>query len=221
MIIKSISGKTIYISHLKSLRASLEEGVAKGVDFSFADLRKARLTGASLDGLVAVGATLWGADLDNADIGLADLRKADLRCASLKDTCLAETDLSGADLRGAYFSDTVLEQAVLDRCRISCPSFWRQDIAGAKSLAGALFSHRGEEEMEIDCGRWLLDSGGQSFVMNGDVLLWRGKLYRGGLPPSARPAIRSLQLLLQRFLDADFHNANKPIPKRKLSAKGI
>lgn len=221
MIIKSISGKTIYTSHLKSFRASLEEGVAKGVDFSFADLRKARLRGASLDGLVAVGATLWGADLDNADIGLADLRKADLRCTSLKDTCLAETDLSGADMRGAYFSDTIIEQSILDRCRISCPSFWGLDIGSARSLASASFLNRGEEEITLDAGLWVLRGGSGRIVLSGDALLWQGSVYHAEVPAAITPALKALHKTLGEVLRADFHNAKTPIPKRKYFSKGV
>lgn len=203
------------------MRAALEEGVAKGVDFSFADLRKARLTRASLDGMVAVGATFWGADLDNADIGLADLRKTDLRCTSLKDTCLAETDLSGADMRGAYFSDTILEQAVLDRCRISCPSFWNVDIGCVKSLKAACFINRGEEEIEIHRGRWSLEQEGRHVVLNGKALLWHGRIYRDGVPDTLRPAIETLHQTLGKFLKHDFHNAKTPIPKRKHFGKRV
>ena len=204
------------------MRGALEEGVARGVDFSFADLRQAKLFGASLDGMAAVGATFWGADLEGADIGLADLRKTDMRCASLKDTCFAETNLSGSDMRGAYFSGTIVEGAVLDRIKASCPSFWELDLDGAGSVENAIFSHKGEEDIEIDPARWLVQGAGLRIVLNGSACLWRGKIYRGRLPNSLQKALRSLHAAIERF-DAPRHSqiARQPIPKSVNPAKRI
>ena len=84
MIIRSLSGKTIYQSAQRTTRGALEEGVVEGIDFSGGDFRHAKLSSGSFDGLTAKGASFRGADLDGADIGLAELAGADLRCADLK-----------------------------------------------------------------------------------------------------------------------------------------
>lgn len=222
MIIKSISGKKIYQSIQRTMRGTLEEGVAKGVDFSFADLRQAKLYNASIDGIVAVGATFWGADLGGADIGLSDLRKADIRCANLKDTCLAESDLTAADLRGAYFSATIIEGAVLDKIRASCPSFWELDLGGARSIQNAIFSHKGEEDVVVDPARWLLRGTDTPIVLNGTACFWRGGLYRAPLPPALKRMLGDLRTALDRF-EAPEHSqsASKPIPKRVNTAKRV
>lgn len=223
MIIKSISGKKIYQSEQRTVRGALEEGVAKGVDFSFADLRQARLFRASLDSIVATGATFWGADLEGADMGLADLRKTDMRCANLKYTCLAESDLSSSDLRGAYFSGTIIEGASLDGVKVSCPSFWELDLAGARSLGNALFVHKGEEDVIVDPARWVLQGGVSKIVLNGNDCIWGGRLYRRDeLPASLQKNLRALKGSIECLLGTgDSHNATIPIPKRVNSAKRV
>lgn len=222
MIIKSITGKKIYTSVQRTMRGALEEGVAKGVDFSFADLRQAKLYSASIDGIVAVGATFWGADLGGADIGLADLRKADMRCANLKDTCLAESDLGGANLCGAYFSGTIIEGAMLDKVRVSCPSFWELDIGVVRSIQNAVFSHRGEQDILIDPACWFLRGGDTPIVLNGGSCFWRGRLYRSCLPPALKKAIGSLREALDKFEAAQYsQTAIESIPKRVDPVKPI
>jgi hypothetical protein len=223
MIIKSISGKKIYQSEQRTVRAALEEGVEKGIDFSFANLRQAKPFRASLDGIVATGATFWGADLEGADMGLADLRKTDMRCANLKDTCLAESDLSSSDVRGAYFSGTIVEGAVLDRIRVSCPSVWELDLAGASSIRNAVFTHKGEEDVGLDPSRWVLQGPESKIVVNGNDCFWRGRLHRhGDLPAALRKNLHKLKENIECLLGRDdSHNATIPIPKRVNSAKQI
>lgn len=217
MIIKSLSGKTIYTASCRTMRGALEEGVAKGIDFSFADLRKAQLRDACLDGIVAAGASLWAADLSGADIGLGDLRKSDMRCALLKDTCLAETDLSGADLSGAYFSGTIVEGAVLDRVRTSCPSFWDVDSASARSMRGLVYSHKGECDLAVSPDVRIVRTAGERIILNDGWCLWRGGLY--GPEGTARPLALEKRLLslsaeIGGFLAGPHsHHAKQPIPK--------
>lgn len=217
MIIKSISGKTIYNSSSRTIRGALEEGVAKGVDFSFADLRKAQLRDACLDGIVAAGASFWAADLSGADIGLGDLRKADLRCALLKDACLAESDLSGADMSGAYFSGTIVEGAVLDRVRTSCPSLWDTDLASVQSMRGMVYSHKGECDLIVSPKAKIIRASGERAVLHGGWCLWRGGLYGAGgahIPQSLAKSLLSLQMEIGGFLAASHsHDANEPILK--------
>lgn len=223
MIIKSISGRKIYQSEQRTVRSALEEGVGKGIDFSFADLRQAKLFRASLDGIVATGATFWGADLEGADMGLADLRKTDMRCVNLKDTCLAESDLSFSDMRGAYFSGTIVEGAVLDRIRVSCPSVWELDLARAYSIRNAVFTHKGEEDVVLDPARWVLQGPESKIMLNSNDCFWRGRLYRyGDLPAPLRKNLRKLKKNIEGLLGRDdSHNATIPIPKRVNSAKQI
>lgn len=217
MIIKSLSGKTIYTASSRTMRGALEEGVAKGIDFSFADLRKAQLRDACLDGIVAAGASFWAADLSGADIGLGDLRKADLRCALLKDACIAETDLSGADMSGAYFSGTIVEGAVLDRARTTCPSFWDVDIASARSMRGLVYSHKGECDLIVSPNASIIRAAGERIVLNDEWCLWRGGLYgRGGAarPHALEKRLLSLSAEIDGFItESHSHHAKEPIPK--------
>lgn len=122
----------------------------KGICLDRADLSRLRLENINLDGLRARGASFWGSDLENTDLGAADLRGTDLRCTNLKDVCLAQSNISGSDLRGAYFSRTIVEGAVLDEVKVSCPSFWGVDLRGVESFKGLVFQHLGEEDIEIN-----------------------------------------------------------------------
>lgn len=225
MLIKSLSGKTIYRSSCRTLRGTLEEGVAKGVDFSFADLRRANLRAASIDGIVAAGASFQAADLSGADIGLGDLRKADLRGVLLKDACLAETDLSGADLSGAYFSSTILEGAVLDRVRVSCPSVWDIDITAARSVRGCVYAYQGACDMPVRSDARILRVSGDRIVLNGAYCLWRDGVYgrsNAALPQKLENDLRAVQLDIGRLLMGhNSQNAKQPIPKSAKQKTGL
>lgn len=225
MIIKSISGKTIYRSLCRTVRSALEEGVAKGVDFSGADLRKAALHGACLDGIVAAGADFWAADLTGSDIGLADLRGADLRCALLKDVCLAESNLAGADMAGAFFSGTLLDGAVLDSIRVSCPSFWDLDLSAVRSALGAVYCHKGEEDIAVQPDFCTLRIAGERIVLNGGACLWRGSFYSiaaGDVPALLQNRLSGLHKDLSELLSLPVsRNATKPIPKSGVGKTGL
>jgi len=216
MIIKSIYDKTIYQSNQRTIKAALEEGVQKNIDFSFADFRHAKLSNGNYDGLIARKASFWAADLDGADIGLADLRGADMRCASLKDSCLAETALSDADLKGAYFSRTIIDGAVLDRISVSCPSFWSLDLATAASFDGAVFSHLGEADMALENVPWIIDGPQPRLVIEGGKCLSGSELYTGGkMPPTLERSLFHLKFTLEKLLCGNIsHNAANPILKR-------
>lgn len=216
MIIKSLSGKTIYQSEKRTIKAALEEGIRNNVDFSHADFRHAKLSNGCCDGLIARDACFWGADLANANIGFADLRDADMRCANLKDCCLADSHLAGADLRGAYFSQTIVDAAVLDGILASCPSFWSLDLAAAASFKGAVFCHKGERDIVLRRLPWIVDGPGQRLVIHENQCLLGAEFYDGGLMPLAlEQSLSHLRVVADRLLRGSIsHNAFRPIPKR-------
>jgi uncharacterized protein YjbI with pentapeptide repeats len=69
------------------------------IDLSGADLRGARLSGATLAAVNLSGADLRNAQMDNANLAGANLSGSDLRNAEMNNA-----DLSGADLSGTNFS---------------------------------------------------------------------------------------------------------------------
>lgn len=218
MIIRSINGTIIYHSKRKTLRQALEEGVERGIDFSGADLRRARLSGASLDGMRAAGASMWGADLTGTDIGLAELRGADMRCANLKDTCLAETDLAGADLTGAYFSRTLLAGAILDKVRLSCPSFWDTEWMAARSHMGAVFLCQGEREVMLSGTCAVINIRGARVVLADKTCIWNGTAHAHGamhkLPAHVSGSLQVVQARLAKTIaSGNSQNATNPDPK--------
>ncbi len=216
MIIKSLSGKIIYQSEKRTIRAALEEGIQKGVDFSHADFRHAKLSNGHFDGLNAPNACFWGADLSGADIGFADLQRADMRCTSLKDSCFAESLLCGADMRGAYFSQTIMDGAVLDGIRASCPSFWSLDLGMAKSFKGAVFCHKGERDIKLERVPWVVGGPDERLVIHENQCFLGDDLYEGGtLPAALEQSLHHLRIVIDRVLHGNIlHNALKPIPKR-------
>ena len=66
-----------------SVRATLEAGVAEGIDFFRADLSGADLNFARLSGAKLSGAELNDTDLNYAELNDADLSGANLNCAKL------------------------------------------------------------------------------------------------------------------------------------------
>lgn len=188
MIIQSLSGKKIFETRHKRMRDTLEEAVCKGIDLSFADVRGHKLSGAALDGIIAAGASFWGADLSGTDIGYATLHAADFRCADVSDACFAHSNVTGANMTGAYFGGTILESAVMDRVRVSCPSFWSNDLQSMKSMIGLVYIHKGEEEFVVD--KPLIIRGMERpLVLQENLCLWGDILYRKGPIPQGLNAI--------------------------------
>ncbi len=215
MIIKSIKGKTLFTTGLKTLKSALEYCAAHDIPLPFADLREAKLGNASLDGLIAPYACLWGADLNGADIGLADLRGCDLRASDLQDACFAETDLTQSDLRGAYFSRTLIEQSVLDRVRVSCPSFWRCDLKSAASMKDMIYCHLGEHEVLLKKPPLVIESLRHPLIVVENLCLWRNRIYPFGLlPRDLKVELSNFKSTINRALgDAESRNATHAIPK--------
>ena len=58
-----------------------------------------------------------------------------------------DTDLSQSDFRGSYFSCTIFEGADLSGTQFSCPSIFQSKLHEARTLKGAIYSHKGE----VDC----------------------------------------------------------------------
>lgn len=90
---------------LRGFRINLSLCNLTGMDFSHADLRRARLVGASfkhgsLAGAILQEADLFGADLDNANLTMADLAGAILRGARLV----------GAEMPGARIAEKRVDE---------------------------------------------------------------------------------------------------------------
>lgn len=92
--------------------AAIQPLIAKGAQFSGADLREANLDGAKLRGINLQDADLRGAGLAYTDLTWAHLNNADLscivdlhskskKCSSLYSALIRTTDFAGANLKGA------------------------------------------------------------------------------------------------------------------------
>lgn len=118
--------------------AQLHRTVLAMADFSFADLRDARLAHADLRGTNLTRACLSGADLRRANLAAlvsthrpgrrwatslesARLIGTDLRGANLRNVKLTGADLSHANIEGADLADAVLDQCVLPRISTARP----------------------------------------------------------------------------------------------------
>ncbi|EAD8625528.1 pentapeptide repeat-containing protein [Listeria monocytogenes] len=84
-------GERANLSYADLRRADLSGANLRGANLSYADLRRADLSGANLR----------GANLRRANLSYADLRRADLSCANLRVANLSYADLSYANLRRA------------------------------------------------------------------------------------------------------------------------
>ncbi len=90
--------------------ASLDGITIDGGDWSYTNLRLARLAKQNLRGIKFHEADLSGADLDKAD-----LRDCDLSMALLAKANLQGTDLRGADMEGVDFKTLTLAGTKMDR----------------------------------------------------------------------------------------------------------
>ncbi|HHT6317589.1 TPA: pentapeptide repeat-containing protein [Listeria monocytogenes] len=106
----------------------LRDGYGERANLSYADLRRADLSGANLR-----GANLSYADLRRADLSGANLRGANLRRANLSYADLRRADLSGANLRVANLSYADLSYANLRRADLNWIN-WR-DVVGLTVIA--------------------------------------------------------------------------------------
>lgn len=115
----------------------LEAYAAGERDFRRANLKYARLTGATLRGASFHGADLTGADLDGADLSSVDFPRAKLHHADLSAARLFSADLNGADLSKAWLSGADLTGAVLRGAHLEgavgimsvyVPDMWMLDI---------------------------------------------------------------------------------------------
>ncbi|EAC4353575.1 pentapeptide repeat-containing protein [Listeria monocytogenes] len=106
----------------------LRDGYGERANLSYADLRRADLSGANLR-----GANLSYADLRRADLSGANLRGANLRRANLSYADLSCADLSCANLRVANLSYADLSYANLRRADLNWIN-WR-DVVGLTVIA--------------------------------------------------------------------------------------
>ncbi|EAC7317588.1 pentapeptide repeat-containing protein [Listeria monocytogenes] len=102
----------------------LRDGHGERANLSYADLRRADLSGANLSyadlrRADLSGANLRGANLSYANLSYADLRRADLSGANLSYADLRRADLSGANLRGANLRGANLSGANLRGANLS------------------------------------------------------------------------------------------------------
>lgn len=108
-----------------------------GVDFSYANMERAKMARTSLKGAFlwsarAARADFSGSDLRGAQLGTADLSGADLRGADLRRAKLLGTNLSFGDLRGADLRETNLSGAILTRVVTDDTTKWPEGFPAAK-----------------------------------------------------------------------------------------
>jgi uncharacterized protein YjbI with pentapeptide repeats len=103
----------------------LKEIFARGIplDFTGADLSRARMSGVVFPGGRFLGARLNGAHLENAV-----LPRATLNCADLRGSHLEHVDLRGADLQGATLSGASLSNVNLSFANVGGVDFTTCDL---------------------------------------------------------------------------------------------
>ena len=98
--------KALHSGDFESVLRCLEDGVAKGVSFTYANLQNANLQGANLQNANLQNANLWDANLWGANLQGANLWDANLWGANLWDANLQNANLQGANLQNANLSCT-------------------------------------------------------------------------------------------------------------------
>lgn len=128
--------------------------IYRSADFSFADLKKAVLSGEYLVGINLTGAELEGAFLDEADLSNANLSEAELSDAvlarsNLKDASLRNSKMSKTSLQSANFSGANLSGADLRNANLSSATLQNAHLTAA-NLAGANVSYANFSNAELD-----------------------------------------------------------------------
>jgi uncharacterized protein YjbI with pentapeptide repeats len=112
-------------------RADLGEANLAGADLSGANLYQAHMYAADLSGAMLTGAEMFGANLGGANLAGANLAGADLQGTNLHGANLREANLAGANLHAAN-----LQYATVND----------EQLAQARSLAGAILPNGSRQE---------------------------------------------------------------------------
>jgi uncharacterized protein YjbI with pentapeptide repeats len=123
------------------------------LDVAFADLSKARLTGANLFRLRGQQADLTGAYCSRARLGEARLNEAILQKAVLHEADLVSATLKRADLSGAQLQQARLQEAHLEGAKLTGADFTGADVANAY-FRGALFDEQALRTIALGAKRW-------------------------------------------------------------------
>lgn len=134
---------TLYQADLRK-----ETGIdLRGANFSYADLRKAKLCGATL-----TKANFHQAILARANLRGANLTEANFCRADLYETILSKAKLINANLQGVQLAKTNFEGACLNGCKVYGMSCWDVNLTDAKQK-GLIIRYRYREtdpdEVEI------------------------------------------------------------------------
>ncbi len=149
MYLKSVEGKILYEGRFTNVRQGVEKAVECKTDLTGINLRGANLAGGSFDDAHMPKACLWGANLTDANFTQSHLEGSDFRASTLLNTCFAKAECGDSNFEGAYFARTILIDADLHDCSFSCPSLFQVNLAEAKTLEGAIYSHLGEQECAL------------------------------------------------------------------------
>lgn len=135
--------------------ASVAVADLHGVDLRGADLSQADLLGANLNGANLVGANLVGTNLGQADVIGADLRRANLSDANPIEADLYGANLVGANLVGANLSGANLRRANLKGADLRGALLFRSDLREARGVdtTGSLRKPPGGLKLPLPRGR--------------------------------------------------------------------
>lgn len=125
------------LSRLSPRGLDLQGVVLAGMDLSAVALVEANLSGAFLGRACLVRANLHGSRLQAADLSSVEAGEANLRHANLRGAKLHRSNLQGADLSFAELQGANLWQADLTRADLSGARVTTEQLAAARTLAGA------------------------------------------------------------------------------------
>jgi uncharacterized protein YjbI with pentapeptide repeats len=134
--------------------ADLSGADLSGAELPHADLSEAVLGEADLSDALLSGANLSPANLSGADFSRANLSDADLSPANLSDADLSPAILSGADFSRAWLVGTNLSKTSLDEADLSEAVLRGANLEGA-NLKGANLSHAYVSEEQLAAARSL------------------------------------------------------------------
>jgi len=140
-VIKSIEGKTLFVSHADTLRQALEQAVARGINLAGADFTGAYLPNVKLQNALLTGAqfskaNLQGADFTGADLAAAQFSQANLSNANMTRTILVSAVVSHSNLDNLLLHGTILSHSIWNS-NTNIPTWMRMSNERPYFVAGA------------------------------------------------------------------------------------
>lgn len=144
MVLRSWNNDAILFSgQYDTIKACVEDAVAKGVQLDYLDLADADLAHANLDGATMNYARFKRCDLRDANLSEASIIKATFDDCDLSDACLIDSIAIGTRFDQSKMSHIDVHYADLCGILVTCTDFLKTDFSNTAHMASSMFLSHG------------------------------------------------------------------------------